>query len=228
MPFVFSPSNYMTYKQCPRKFFGQSISRQIKYRPSKQKSRGIILHEQIQEACRNIKAFDKVRNDTEVDVAFAKEMVDSIWESKKTGALYIEHELCMDKAGRQVGWWDDKAFLRAKADIFLLPSRVDDAVRIVDVKTGKKWDDADDQLRLEALLAHIIYGRPLVSYEYWYVDQGEIVDGLIDFRNGLAPVQDLYDTIKEIGRAIKNNDFPAQENKFCRWCQWYKREECGL
>lgn len=70
--------------------------------------------------------------------------------------------------------------------------------------------------------------QPVVRYEYWYVDEGECVDGVIDFRNGLAPVKDLYDTMREMGRAIKNNDFPATANKFCKWCDFYQTKDCEL
>lgn len=227
MPFVFSPSNIMTYKQCPRKFWGQSISRLIKWKPSRQKSRGTLLHEQIQDALRHPEKFDKVRQDTQLDAQYVYDCVESVQSDRRSGyKLYIEHEMCMSKAGTKVGWWDDKAFLRAKADAVLLHNDLGQVVRIVDIKTGRSWDSHAIQLRLEALLAHIVYQRPLVRYEYWYIDQGETEEGVIDFRNGLAPVQDLYDTMHEMGVAIKNNDFPCVGNNLCKWCDFYQTENC--
>lgn len=227
--FVFSPSNIMVYKQCPRRFWGQSISHEIKYRPSKQKSRGMVLHEQIQDAIRDFNNFDALLSDTQIDTAFVHRMVSGAVYAKETDyALHIEHEMCMSKYGDKLGWWDDRAFLRAKADVLLLPEKDDRVPRVIDIKTGRHWDDTDDQLRLEALLVHIIYARPVVRYEYWYVDEGECVDGEIDFRNGLAPVKDLYDTMREMGRAIRNNDFPPISNRFCRWCDFHQTKNCNL
>lgn len=229
MPFVFSPSSVMTYMTCPRKFWGQSIAKIIKWKPSKQKSRGTLLHEQIQDALRHPEKFDKVQQDTQLDAQYVYDRVSDVQEFRNMGhKLYIEHEMCMNKAGVQVGWWDDKAFLRAKADVVLLHDDPNQLVRVIDIKTGRNWDNNAVQLRLEALLAHIIYHRPLVRYEYWYIDQGETEEGVIDFRHGLAPVQDLYDTMREMGTAIKNNNFPCQRNNLCRWCEFHQTKDCDL
>lgn len=229
MAFVFSPSNIVVYKQCPRKFWGQSIAKLIKWKPSKQKSRGMILHEQIQDALRRPEKFDKVQQDTQLDSNYVYGCVSDVQKYRAWGyKLYIEHEMCMNRAGAKVGWWDDKAFLRAKADAVLIHDDPEKVVHIIDIKTGKNWDNYTVQLRLEALLAHIIYQRPLVQYEYWFIDQGESEVGRIDFRNGLEPVQDLYDTMREMGTAIKNNDFPCQRNNLCRWCEFYQTKDCEL
>ena len=50
MNFVFSPSNIMTYRTCPRRFMGQSISKEIKWKFSTQKSRGTLVHSSIEKA----------------------------------------------------------------------------------------------------------------------------------------------------------------------------------
>lgn len=229
MGFVFSPSNIMTYKQCPRKFWGQSVSRLIKYKPTKQKSRGILIHEQVQDALRDANTFGKLQEDIKLDVSYTGDRVASVHSDRNYGyKLHIEHEMCMSRNGARVGWWDNNAFLRAKADAFLLHDDKEKPVRVIDIKTGRCWDDDDTQLRIEALLAHIVYGRPLVTYEYWYVDEGETVGSTIDFRNGLDPVRDLYQTIGEIDRAIKNNDFPCQSNRLCKWCDFFQTINCEL
>lgn len=229
MPFVFSPSNIMTYRQCPRKFFGVSIAKTIRWKPSKQKSRGTLLHEQVQAALRDAKNFSKIQQDAQLDADYVANCVASVHADRNYQyKLFIEHEMCMNKAGAKVGWWDDKAFLRAKADALLLHDDVSEPVRIIDIKTGRNWDQHAVQLRLEALFAHIIYQRSVVRYEYWYIDQGETEEGLIDFRNGLAPVQDLYDTLREMAVSITNNDFPCQPNALCKWCDFYQTKDCSL
>lgn len=227
MAFVFSPSNLMTYRQCPRKFWGQSISKLITHKPTKRKTRGILLHGQIQDALRDPAKFDKIQQDTQVDIQYVERLVDGIQDQRMLGyQLYIEHELCMNKAGQQVGWRDDKAFLRAKADVFLLHPDKRMPMIVVDIKTGRSWDKLHVQLRVEALLAHIIYCRPFVRYEYWYVDQGETEDDAINFSRGIYPVLDIYNTMREMGQAIKNNYFPATQNSLCKWCDFNNTENC--
>lgn len=227
MPFCFSPSNIMNFIQCPRKFAGTSIWKTIKYKPTKQKSRGMMLHEQIQDAMREMDKFDVIRKDTTLDAQYTYGAVQGVHDLRRMGyQLLIEHELCMTKQGQMVGWWDDKAFMRAKADAFLLHHDPNMYVQIIDIKTGKNHDKQNIQLRIEALMAHIIYQRQLVQYQYWYIDQGETEYGMIDFSKGLAPVMDLYDTMQEMQQSIKNNDFPATKNSLCRWCDFYRTENC--
>lgn len=226
MPFAFSPSNMMTYKTCPRKFWGQSISKLIKWKGSKQKSRGTIVHEQVQGLLRNgwngaVDFDDKIdKTYLQCEVAFAREMM------ARGAKLSIEAELAMSKQGGKVGWWDDTCFLRAKADAILVPTTPDNAIYIVDIKTGRNWDKDEVQLRTEAVLAHVLYKWPKVMYSYWYVDQGESEEGIIDFTQGITPVQDIFDLLNEMNLAIKNNHFPCQQNALCKWCDFYKTENC--
>lgn len=227
MAFVMSPSNMATFRQCPRQFYGRSIAKTIPWTASKQKSRGTIIHAEMEKAFR--KGWQEHNTfDSKVDVGYAASVVRDVRQRIADGyKLHIEHEMCITKGGAKVGWWDENGFLRAKADVLLLHPDPSRPVLIGDMKSGRNYGD-DFQCRVECLLAHIIYQRPVTTYEYWYLDQGETEDGLIDFRNGLAPVQDIYDTMAEMRRAIKDNYFPATKNKFCRFCSWYKTEKCTL
>lgn len=245
--FVFSPSNMSNYKTCPRKFQAQSITKEIQWQASKQKSRGSLVHSVLDKAVAH--GMQSVTTWPEgVDVIYTTQQVNDVRKAVVDGAqMYIEHELVISDVFQKTGWWDDNALLRAKADLLILPVMSDEPVpeinipfipqpkvnlpaEVIDFKTGKIWDTNDYQLRIEALLVHLIYHRPVVNYSYWYVDQGETVDGSIDFRNGLSPVQDVIDDIKEIKLAIRDNYFPPKKNAFCKWrtgqCQLYGK--CGI
>lgn len=221
---VFSPSNLANFQNCPRRFFGQSISKEIRWVGTKQKSRGTLMHTFMQNAVKYGWP-DTGMTDTTADASYTRAVVEQL--RSMNADRFIEHEMAMTAKGAACDWWAGDAFLRARADIFVLPK--DDSPLIVgDIKTGRNWDDSHLQLRIECLLAHIIYQRPVVRYQYWYIDQGETEEGLIDFRNGLDPVRDIYDLLRAASFAVKNNDFPATANKFCKWCQWHKQKECGL
>lgn len=225
MAVVFSPSNLGTFQNCPRRFFGSSVSKELKWQGTKQKSRGTKLHTFVQDAVR-LGWPDAGLTDDTVDSGYTKAVVDSL--RVMDAERLIEHEMAMTVQGKACDWWAPDAFLRARADVFVIPKDEAAPILVGDIKTGKNWDDDHLQLRIECLLAHIIYARPVVRYQYWYIDQGETEEGIIDFRNGLDPVQDIYALLRSASLAVKNNDFPATPNKFCKWCQWYKQKECGL
>lgn len=229
--FVFSPSNMMNYRLCPRRFEGQSITKEIKWKASMAKSRGSLVHKALEEAMSD--GYDSVtkwpddlcQGYVQEQILWGRELVETMEHR-----LYIEKELTVSRQWAKTGWWDDDAYLRAKADMILVPplKYPDMPVHVVDFKTGKKWDTDDFQLRVEALLCHILFDRPVVSYAYWYVDAGETVDMTIDFRNGIQLVQDVVELISEMDKAIANKDFPSKKNRFCKYCDFYNTPLCGL
>lgn len=153
MAVVFSPSNLGTFRNCPRRFFGQSVSRELKWVGSKQKSRGTAMHQFVQDACRlgwpNIGL-----TDTTVDASYTQALVERL--HSVNAEMFIEHEMAMTAHGKQCDWWAGDAFLRARADIFMLPpAESADPILVGDIKTGKNWDDDHFQLRTEARSAGI-------------------------------------------------------------------------
>lgn len=223
---VLSPSNMSSYLQCPLRFYAQSISKEIKWKPSKSKLRGTKVHGDIEKCVRLGWQHDIVW-DTEIDLYYAQDRIDMANRLRQSGyKVLVEHEMAINKMGVSCGWWDETALLRAKADIVLVPPSLPNTLYVIDIKTGRKWDEDDFQLRIECLLAHLIYRVPVVTYEYWYVDDGQTVDGTIDFTNGLMPVTDIYDTMRQMLQDIKNNDFRPTRNKFCKWCDFYNTEKC--
>ena len=224
----FSPSNMGTFMQCPLRFYAQSVSKEMPWKPSKAKGRGTRIHSNI-EKCIRLGWQEQVQWDSGIDLSYVRARVAETMERRNAGyQVAIEKELAIDKNGLPCDWWADNGLLRAKADMIMTPKNLpeDSPVYLIDIKTGRRWDDEDFQLRVECLLAHIVTGRPVTQYEYWYVDEGETFSGYIDFRNGLAPVQDIYDLIREMLLALRNNDFPTKRNKFCKWCDWHGTPRC--
>lgn len=223
--FVFSPSNMMTYRTCPRRFQAQYITKEIKWKASAQKSRGTIVHGDIEKAfCKGMSAV--TRWDDNLDASYVAGLVDSVRNIK--GQILIEKELVVtDKFKPSNDWWDGHAMLRAKADALILPD--DGDPWLIDLKTGKKWDMEDFQLRAEALLVHLIYGKNVIRYSYEYVDIGERVEGVVDLSRGLMPVQDVVDTMRDIKQAVRDNCFFAKLNRFCRFCDFNgDKNRCGI
>lgn len=225
--FVFSPSNMSTFMQCPRKFQAQSITKEIKWQATQQKSRGTLIHNCMERALQ--KGYDDVSSWPEgMDMDFVKRSVDAARTviTQSGVELYIEHELTVTDRWAQTGWWDDDAFLRAKADaLILVPQH---HALLLDFKSGKVYDRDAFQLRVEAFLTHLIYKVPTVSYSYWYVDSAERVSGVCEFSLGYHQVQDILDLMQEMRGCINGNIFIPKKNKFCKWCQLYKTPGCGI
>lgn len=220
---VLSPSNMDSYRTCPLRFYGQSIVKDLPWKASASKLRGTQIHADI-EKCLKRGWDESIAWDSTIDTGYAHDMVQTVRSAVKSGSkLYVEHEMSIDKHGLPTGWWSETALLRAKADAVVVG---DGVARVIDIKTGRRWDSDDFQLRIECLLIHLLYAIPVVRYEYWYVDQSETWDGQIDFRRGLDPVHDIYDTMREMLQSMRDNDFPAKRNKFCRWCDYNNTEKC--
>lgn len=223
---VMSPSNLATFRQCPLRFYGSSISKELPWKGTPQKSRGTVMHTAMERAMR-AGWKDDLPFDSQVDAGYVKRTVDEILDRRAHGYdLKIEHEMSMSKAGKAVDWWSVDAWLRAKADVLLLHPDPEKPVIIGDIKTGRVWDTDFFQLRVEALLAHILYQRTGVLLAYWYIDQGETETESIDFSLGLADVQDILDLMQEMKLSIRDNYYPAKPNKFCRFCGFDKTGKC--
>lgn len=216
---IFSPSNLGSYRDCPRRFQGQSITKEIKWKASAQKSRGMEVHEAIEEY---IRTRDEKFIPQDVNRDYVRQRVASIPED---ATVLIEHEMAVDKKMQPAGWWD--GYLRAKADLIVIPKSAN-YLNIFDIKSGRKWDSDAFQLRIEAIIALSVFKRPVVNYAFWYVDGGESVEGTVDFTKGLWQVQDIITLIKNADMSLKNNYFPPKKNKFCKWCSFFETEKCGL
>lgn len=229
MSVVMSPSGLSTYRQCPLRFYGQSISREIPWQDSPAKARGTALHSALEKALHGDDAALGQTLDDTIDAAYVRACVHMLRSRVSEGyALATEHMLVMNRKGEAKDWWSIDAFLRAKADVFLHNAGAEWPVLIGDWKTGRIWDKDAFQLRVEALLAHVLYDAPRVQYAYWYIDQGETVEGEIDFTKGLADVADIYELMTEFRESVKNNYWPPTKNRFCKWCPWHKTESCDL
>lgn len=223
---VFSPSNMDTFRKCPRRFQGQSITKDIKYKPSAKKDNGIAVHSELEKLVNAEKLPEVFKLPDTVDMGYVRQRLMGFHRMRNHGMeVFTEHELAINNKYQKAGWWDDDCILRAKADLLLVGFG---GAVIVDWKTGRKWDTDAFQLRVESLLVHLLYGIQKVNIEYDYVEQGETVYDVIDFTSGIGHVQDIVELMKTMRESISANVFPATPNKFCKWCDYYKTEKCNV
>lgn len=222
--FVFSPSNLAQYRTCPLRFAGQSIWKDIKWKASAQKTRGTLVHEALEAAVRDGK--DDMPDG--IDQYFTRRCVQQLRDAVADGGqVFVEYSMCVNQKLEPVDWWASDAFVRAKADAVLFHGDGTTAT-VIDWKTGKKWDEDAFQLRLETLLILAVHKRPIVNYAFHYVDQGESVRGMVDYRNGIGPVKDITALMKEAKVAIRDGYFPPKRNRFCNWCDYHNTPKCNV
>lgn len=227
MGFVYSPSNMDTFRKCPKRFEGQSITGEIKWKASKAKNRGTEVHNALERAV--LEGIDKMPLVDGIDAAFVTQKVNDVRAAEKLGAsILVEHAMCMRRDKTSAGWWDDDAYLRARADMLILPGNTGIPPLVVDFKTGKKWDEDAFQLRVETLLVHHLYGANRVGYSYWYVDTGDVCSGVVDYSGGYQDVADVLLLLDTMDKAIAASAFMPTRNKFCKWCDFFQTPKCSL
>lgn len=228
MAFVASPSSLSEYLNCPRRFMGRYITKEIKWE-AKHLSRGTEMHELAECRLHGKPLPDGKAFDTQVDVGYLDYVCESAQRLKNSGyRMFVEHNLAVTKEGNPCDFFDSKVMFRARADAIFVHHEGRPVV-IGDIKTGKSlWNKTHFQLRCEALLAHLIYKAEIVDYQYWYIDEGQTDGGIIDFRQGLGSVQDIFESLRDVYQSVKNSYYPPKNNKFCKWCPWFQTTNCGL
>lgn len=99
---------------------------------------------------------------------------------KKLGAV-AEESYTVTKTWQPTYATDwDNAWLRAKVDIEIVEPEL---LTIIDVKTGKAWDDHEFQAEIYGTIGFVIHPEATnIDFEYWYVDSGEV--GHYEFERG--------------------------------------------
>lgn len=221
-----SPSNLTVFRQCPLKFWGQRAGL-IMWKDSPAKARGTAVHECLETAVS--KGVQEVTVWPEnMDVGYVHKVLGTIDQQKQLPGMqcYTEHEMAVDQNFKKREWRDDDVFLRAKADLLLVTPG--STALIGDWKTGKIYPGMDFQLRVEAILVHVLYQVPFMSWALFYVDQGRTKTGTVDFRQGLAPVDDILQLMRDCyTRSNQGGVFTAKKNQFCRWCDFYHTPYCS-
>lgn len=220
MAFVMSPSNMATFRLCPLRFYGQNIAKDMVYKETPARKRGIDVHEAVEKYISG----DTDALPSDINTVYTRSMVRKM--DDLGGRVFVERELAVTRDLKPTGFWADDAWLRARADVVVEHG---DEATIIDLKTGKKWDEDNFQVRVEAMMMVAIARTPVVNYEYWYLDTGETVRGVVDFRGGLRPVSDIIALMRNMEKAVADSNYRPKKNRFCKWCDYFDdRSKCNI
>ena len=152
---------------------------------------------------------------------------------KQRKVVISNHDMAFDKDWRPVEWFSKSAWVRVKMDLLLEePLGLSRGgkykhwrVHVVDLKTGRIYEDKLDQLDLYNLAAlclgdEIITHGPQVSFaEMWYLDQGETRERSL-FLTDVAKAKAYW--AKRVKPLFADKSFLPRPGQHCKWCHLAK------
>lgn len=219
-------SRLNTYKQCPRKFHLQFISKSFK---EEEKSIHLIKGEQLH---KQLEDYVTAKNGAgTMPLGFSPEVretlpyVDKLY--KMYDAVYPEAQVATTQNWKPAEWFGKDAAWRAIWDVIGLSQA---ACYIGDYKSGKiyPYGEGYGQLHLSACIAlNRFQDVPEVHAAYIYIEHKKITPikvvrepGQVDAEGKpiphLAQVQEHFDQQFEEVQMEKNWD--PVPNEFCKWC----------
>lgn len=216
-------SRLSTFEQCPRKFYLQNISKELKYVQTPQAVRGEQLHKMLELAAKKIQ---KIYAGETLDAGFPKDIMHVIpllyKLLKGADAVLIEegsHEsdkYALDDEFNKVGYFAKNAWLRFGIDFAVKHGK---RAIMVDWKTGKNYGYTDQNKLFAAIIMEVIWPDvDEVSAWFLYLDQNE-TSKRVFYRKDLDDMwDDLIGRSYAITRAAETNQWLPKKNNFCNWC----------
>jgi hypothetical protein len=150
---------------------------------------------------------------------------------RKVQAL-CEQEWAFNKEWQKTGWFDRDAWLRIKMDAHYLQSETrmvkrtkvnEDVVVVIDVKSGRIYEDHEKQRSLYALGALLVYPTATkVITKHWYLDQpaGQN-EAITEFNGDQLPVLQR-EWMARVKPMLNDTWFAPRPGNYCRFCFFRK------
>jgi len=205
-PLAHSYSAIKQYENCPKQYYMQRITKEVKPSFGEASIYGNRIHEQLE---LNLKG----ESDLPAESVKYKPLVDAF--AALPGELVPEQEFCLNARLEPTGWWDEDAWLRAKLDVLIVNG---ESAVVGDWKTGKHRPDFF-QMELFAILVFKLYP-----------DVGEVKASLIwlksmqmdteDYSKEDAPAlwEKFYTKVNRIEQSLEKDDWPCKPSGLCPWC----------
>lgn len=151
-------------------------------------------------------------------------------ELRELGAI-PEQQWAVRRDWTETEWFAEDVYIRFKVDAYAIPRRR--VLRIIDFKTGKLKDMAENQLQLDlyGVGALSLFDIDVAFAELWYLDQGVLVGGEGDeigtYRmEDLSKLQKTWDD--RLAPMFSDRTFVPTPNYLCRYCTFSRSKggEC--
>lgn len=219
--FPYSYSSLTGFETCPRKHYGERLSKEFERPFNKAADDGDIWHKQAE---------DYAKNETPIPTTNPhKAKMEQILEEVRAqgdGQFYAELELAVDQNKQPVDWWHPYAYTRAKMDIVYLRGAEADSI---DWKTGRS-DPYSTQLLHSSILLFCHYpDLQKVNCRYEWLKEGFATKRTYhrDFLDKYW--EDFEKRVAKYRKAFDTNNWQPTENFLCKA---YKKNDnkpyCGV
>lgn len=200
----YSYSSLDSYETCPRKHYGEKLSKEFARPFNKAADEGTSLHKMAEDYAIEGKDFEH---------KFKPQIVKVIDELRGKGEFFAEKELAVDHELKPCGWWDQQAYTRSKIDLLQIGEA--DAT-VIDWKTGKA-DPFSTQLKHNAMLVFLHYPDvQKVFTRYEWLKEGYATKGTV-YREFFEQDWKKFESrVAKYKKSFKANDWPAKRGFLCK------------
>lgn len=209
MQLAHSFSAIKLFENCPKRYYLQRVTKEIKDEGSEASLYGNRIHEALEARLKGSGLTAETKKYEALCVA-----IDQL-AAAPDAELFVEHQLTLNENLTGTGWFAKDAWLRSILDVLVV--RGDQAI-VMDWKTGKRRPDFT-QLQMFALqvFKHFPEVNEVTSTFVWLKDMA--MDAEVYKRSDANVMwEDLLKRINRIHQALDADNWPAKPSGLCRFC----------
>lgn len=199
------------YNSCPKRYYHQRITKEVKDQPGAATVYGERVHKQLEDY---LKA---PANALPVESAALKPLCDMFTEQVQgSGQLLVEQEYTLNSNLEPTSWFAPDAWLRFKLDVLVV--RDNNTAIVADWKTGKRRPDFD-QLEMFALAVFKFWPEVTkVSSLFIWTKENAIDKEIYRREHEDAMWTKLMTNIHRIEKSLETDNWPAKPSGLCKFC----------
>lgn len=199
------------YNSCPKRYYHQRITKDVKDQPGAATVYGERVHKQLEDY---LKA---PANALPVESAALKPLCDMFTEQAQgSGQILVEQEYTLNSNLEPTSWFAPDAWLRFKLDVLVV--RDNNTAIVADWKTGKRRPDFD-QLEMFALAVFKFWPEVTkVSSLFIWTKENAIDKEIYRREHEDAMWTKLMTNIHRIEKSLETDNWPAKPSGLCKFC----------
>lgn len=209
MKLTHSYSSLQMYENCPKRYYHQRITKEVKDEGGPATIYGERVHKALEDRLLGKQA------ELSKETVQYEPLCQAVEAMASGGVLTAEEEMTLDESLKPTGWWDDDAWIRSKIDVLV---RKGSKAVVLDWKTGKRRLSFD-QLELFALqtFSHYQEVKEVTSTFVWLKDRK--FDSEVYTRGDEPRLwSKLLSKVHRIEESVAHNNWPAKPSGLCGWC----------
>lgn len=199
------------YNSCPKRYYHQRITKEVKDQPGAATVYGERVHKQLEDY---LKA---PANALPAESVALKPLCDMFTEQVQgSGQILVEQEYTLNSNLEPTSWFAPDAWLRFKLDVLVV--RDNNTAIVADWKTGKRRPDFD-QLEMFALAVFKFWPEVTkVSSLFIWTKENAIDKEIYRREHEDAMWTKLMTNIHRIEKSLETDNWPAKPSGLCKFC----------